>query len=364
MTRYGWDASNHDWGRGPMNLALAKQQGISLFTHKASEGSTFTDPNFAQAMGRAQPVNFPVLGTYHVLWPNNPLAQADFWISRVNTYAPWWRNHPCFIWQIDAELFQNFNPYRQPTVAEINACGDRVVNGTGIKPSQVVVYAPEWLYSGTLTGLRYRCLWASSYAPGTGSFQSLYTAAGGDGSSRWHAYSGITPTILQYTSTATIAGQSPADANAIRVSSDAALQGIFTTGDDGMSADDVTAVNAHTDQMLALLWQAIGGQDNSVFSGGTTSTDAVAQIKQQLGYLQSWIGGSDNSVYSGGTTALDVQTALTAAITASQETIIHAIEDQADECAAKVIAALPAGAVTVEDLTTALKAVFAQLGAS
>lgn len=370
MTRYGWDASNHDWGRGPMNLSLAKSQGISLFTHKSSEGSTYTDPNFDGAMTRAQQANFPVVGSYHVLWPNNPLAQADWWISRVNTYAPWWRQHPCFIWQIDAELFQNFNPYRQPTVAEINACGDRVVNGTGIKPSQVVVYAPEWLYSNTLTGLKYRCLWASSYGPGTGSFQSLYTSAGGDASSRWHSYSGISPTILQYTSSATIAGQAPADANAIRVNSDADLQALFTGGDD-MSAEDVAAVNAHTDQMLGLLWSALGGSENGTFSGGTNIQDCVNAIKTQLQYLQQYLGGTPNSVYSGGTTSKNVLDAVNASLTAlsgqltdTENNLMAKLDAMAAEIAQDVIAGLPdPGGVTPEQLATALKAAFAALGA-
>lgn len=308
MTRYGWDASNHDWPRGPMDLALAKQQGISLFTHKSSEGSTYTDPNFDEAMTRAQAAGFPVVGAYHVLWPNNPAAQADFWISVVNQYAPWWRQHPCWIWQIDAELFQEFNPFRQPTVSEINQCGDRIVAQTGVKPSQVVVYAPEWLYGSGLSGLKYRCLWASNYTSGSGGFKTLYP---GDTSTRWHAYSGITPTILQYTSTATIAGQSPADANAIRVNSDAELQALFLGGDD-MSQADIDAINANTNQQLQLLWKALGGQENSVFSGGTNIQDAVNAIKTQLDYLQKWIGGTDNSVYSGGVTAADLQTAVNA----------------------------------------------------
>jgi hypothetical protein len=228
LTKYGWDASNHDWGRGPMDLAKARSEGISVFTHKSSEGNTYLDPNFRNAMDRARSVNFSVLGPYHVLWPLNPVSQADDWYAKVEQNAPWWREHPCWIWQIDAELFQNFSPYRQPTVAEINSCGDRIVARTGCKPSQVVVYAPEWLYDGGLGGLKYRNLWASNYVPGSGGFKQLYP---GDSSTRWHAYSGITPIVLQYTSSATIAGQAPADANGIIVATDADLQALFL-GDD------------------------------------------------------------------------------------------------------------------------------------
>lgn len=239
MPRFLWDASNHDWTRGPMNLAKARAEGIDGFTHKASEGSTFTDPNFAQAMTRAKAAGFPVCGSYHVQWPNNPVEQADFWFSRVETFAPWWRQHPCWIWQIDAELFQNFKPYRQPTPTEINALGDRIVTLSRCKPTQVVVYPPEWLYGNTLGGLKYRNLWASNYVPGSGGFKQLYP---GDGSPRWHDYSGITPTILQYTSGATIAGQTPADANAVRVNTIADMQALFLPADpppDPIGDDDV-----------------------------------------------------------------------------------------------------------------------------
>jgi len=229
-----------------MDLARARREGIALFTHKASEGTSFTDPYVDDAMARGRVV-FPVLGTYHVLWPQNTAAQTDHWIAVTGQSAPWWRDHPCFVWQIDAELFQNFTPYRPPTVAEINACGDRLVARLGINPERVIVYAPKWLYQDGLRGLKYR-LWASAYVTGSGGFKALYP---GDGNNRWGAYSGINPAILQFTSSATIAGQSPTDANAIKVGSDAALQALFlgTPGDD-MSAADVAAINKHTDQLI------------------------------------------------------------------------------------------------------------------
>src|SRR6266498_4670246 len=235
MTRYGWDASNHDWPRGPMDLARARSEGIALFTHKSSEGSTFVDSYFDNAMAKAKPVNFPVLGPYHVLWPNNPASQADFWFNTVNRIAPWWKDHPCWIWQIDAELFQEFQPYRKPTVTEINACGDRIKARSGCHSSQIVVYAPEWLYGDALGGLKYRNLWASRYVGGSGGFKNLYP---GDGATLWRAYSGITPVVGQYASTATIGGQSPADANGIRVTSDAALQALFLGDNVNMDLTD------------------------------------------------------------------------------------------------------------------------------
>jgi hypothetical protein len=39
MTIFGWDASDFDWPRGPMNLNAAASDGITFFTHKATEGT-------------------------------------------------------------------------------------------------------------------------------------------------------------------------------------------------------------------------------------------------------------------------------------------------------------------------------------
>lgn len=231
MTRYGWDASNHDWPRGPMDLARARREGISLFTHKASEGSSFTDPNFDEAMTRAQAAAFPVVGAYHVLWPENPIGQADYFLSVVDRYAPWWRQHPCFIFQTDAELFQEFKPYRQPTLAEIHAFSDRILARTGVPASRIPCYGPEWLYGNSLTGLRYP-LWASAYGGNPAGPFAQHAAK--DTDTRWRPYSGQTPVILQCGSNATIAGQTPSDINVIRVDTDAQLQALFlgNPGDD------------------------------------------------------------------------------------------------------------------------------------
>lgn len=284
MTRYGWDASNHDWPRGAMDLARARRDGIALFTHKASEGTSFTDPYVDDAMARGRSV-FSVLGTYHVLWPQNTAAQTDHWIAVTGQSAPWWRDHPCFVWQIDAELFQNFTPYRPPTVAEINACGDRLVALLGINPERVVVYAPKWLYQDGLRGLKYR-LWASAYVTGSGGFKALYP---GDGNNRWDAYSGLTPTILQFTSSATIAGQSPTDANAIKVGSDAALQALFlgTPGGTDMALDAET--QAYFDQKFAamhdehsLIIHGDSGHPNSLDSIRSTQDAYYSDTKHQF----------------------------------------------------------------------------------
>ena len=55
---WGWDASGHDWGRGPMDLVAAKKAGISFFTHKCSEGHTFKVVEYKKGLERARPPEF------------------------------------------------------------------------------------------------------------------------------------------------------------------------------------------------------------------------------------------------------------------------------------------------------------------
>jgi GH25 family lysozyme M1 (1,4-beta-N-acetylmuramidase) len=239
MAVYGWDASHYDWDRRTLNLAEARHAGISLMTHKATEGTTYTDPRLDDWATQAKTAGFPVAGTYHVLWPNNIADQVDHWVSQVTAKVPWWRDHPCFIWQIDCEIFQGMP--RSPNLSEINAFGDMVVARTGSKPSQVVTYAPNWLYGDTLKGLRYR-LWSSTYV-GSGSYKSVYPGDDGKG---WRPYSGQTPLIWQYSSTTIIGHQLTCDANAIRVASEPALQALFTNqpvGEDmPLTTDEIASI--------------------------------------------------------------------------------------------------------------------------
>lgn len=221
MTVYGWDLSNHDWERHPVSLADAKKAGISLVTHKATEGDWYKDPYFKEFRNQLQKVDFPVEGSYHVLNHGiNVAKQTDYWIDYVNATIPNWAKRECWIWQIDAEALDG---YAAPTKTEIVACGNYLVKKLKILPSQVIVYGPKWAYEDRLTGIPFE-LWASSYVGGSGGFKNLYP---GDAAFQWDRYSGKVPRILQYSSSAVIGAQHTCDANAIRVKDAAALQHLF-----------------------------------------------------------------------------------------------------------------------------------------
>jgi hypothetical protein len=220
MTVYGWDLSNHDWVRHPVNLTDARKAGISFVTHKATEGDWYEDPYLAAFAAQLKRVAFPVEGTYHVLNHGiNVAKQTDAWIDYVTSTLDW-RKRACWIWQIDAEPLDG---YAAPTKAEIAASAERLTSKLRIPAARVIVYGPRWVYEDRLTGLPYK-LWASNYADRDHTFKALYP---GDSASHWGAYSGQIPAVLQYTSGATIGAQPTCDANAVRVTDEAALQALF-----------------------------------------------------------------------------------------------------------------------------------------
>jgi GH25 family lysozyme M1 (1,4-beta-N-acetylmuramidase) len=234
---YGWDASNHDWGRGSMNFVAAKQAGISFFVHKCTDGDRYyRDPYFARAMAGAKSAGIPLLGAYHVLWNKNPLPQMDWFMSILDKDAPGWR-HGGFILQLDCEPF-GYNG-GAPSPPTIKTAADYLKAKTGYTP---VVYGPKWVYGDSLHGLGYP-LWASNY--GTNASNTLAgLRAIADNSARWSTYSGQTPAILQFGSKAVIGTQSTCDVNAYRgtladlralIGSRSTESAVISEGDDDMA---------------------------------------------------------------------------------------------------------------------------------
>jgi hypothetical protein len=203
---WGWDASGHDWKRGPMDLAAARKDGIAFFTHKCSEGHTFQAVEYTKGLERARAARIPVLGAYHVLWPGNPVKEARFFFNLVNTKTPWWKEVP-WIWQLDAEKFKSMP--RPPSPAECKTFLDelkRLAGGRGY----FIAYAPRWLYGdGFRIGYD---LWASNYN-GSGAPRNFKEQYKGVPQTSWRPYSGRKPRILQFASDATIGRQRVCDAN-------------------------------------------------------------------------------------------------------------------------------------------------------
>lgn len=211
------DCSHYD---SDMSLA-----GFAGATHKVTEGTSYVDPLAKTRLTAWRNQSLPVLGSYHVLHTGNLQAQLDHWLSTLDAIAPWWRSFPHWVMQVDAEKWPG-DPVTLPDGTEhtgslhlvrhllhpdqhaellamrmsttVAFAGMLVDAGL---PGWAVTYASHGQYGDSLAGMR-TPLWNANYGPNDGVYP-------GDGSSRWAAYSGQTPVLLQYTS-------NPYDRNAFR----------------------------------------------------------------------------------------------------------------------------------------------------
>jgi len=207
-------------------------------THKVTEGTSFVDPTYAGRLNRFHAAGVPVLGAYHVLHTGSLAAQLDHWLSTLDALTPWWRTHPHFILQIDAEKWPNdpvtgplhqlaaplpLDEYRRVWGARISTTETfaQMLVDSGA-PGFKVTYASRGQFGDSLAGIAVP-LWNAAY------HSSTYP---GDGAVDWAPYSGRTPVLWQYTST-------PFDKSAFRGSADELLA--LISGDDMANADDVLA---------------------------------------------------------------------------------------------------------------------------
>lgn len=202
MTIFGSDVSHYDAADTRAMFA----DGIVFQTHKA--GGDSNDAELASWWNYVKGYRDHVmLGAYWVLYPGNPSGRADSFLARLDSQCPGWRDGP-FILQADCEKWNN-DVSTVPPVSEVNAFCDRLAaKMPKLKP---IGYLPDWVY-GDISGFRYP-LWSSKYVNGSGGYKSLYP---GDSASQWAAYGGKSPSVLQYSSSATIGGQKTCDANAFR----------------------------------------------------------------------------------------------------------------------------------------------------
>lgn len=211
MTIYGWDASHYD---DPPDTARMIREGFAFYTHKA--GGDANDPELAAAWNAVKSYRSPtfLVGAYWVVRPDlhgNPVADADAFLARLDSQCPGWRDAP-FILQADCESWGDSSGRKKPNKAHIKAFCDRLVaKAPKLRP---IVYASRGDYGDSLTGLGYP-LWNARYSLSykTGTASSLYAQALQAGSG-WGVYSGQVPAIWQFTSSATIDGQTTCDANA------------------------------------------------------------------------------------------------------------------------------------------------------
>jgi len=210
MTVFGWDASDFDWSRGPMDLAAARAAGIDFFTHKATEGTSVRHTHYGEALNRARAAGIPFLGAYHVVRSGPKISdQVSYCLSYADAATPWWRDHPYWFWQVDLEKW----PYDTVPAGVGEIFADAIEQRTG---RRTIIYASKGQYGNELTGTSHP-LWNANYGNNpTMDLRAAYAARGGDTGVGWTTYSGVTPAIWQYGSQVQIGRQSTCDANAFR----------------------------------------------------------------------------------------------------------------------------------------------------
>jgi GH25 family lysozyme M1 (1,4-beta-N-acetylmuramidase) len=232
VTIFGWDASHYD---DPPNAARVIGEGFSFMTHKAGgDGNDQELDEFWSAVEPHRATHLAIdangdpyyaaadgsrgllVGAYWVVRPDlhsNPTADADAFLARLDEQCQGWRD-AWFILQADCESWGDASGRKKPSKAHIKAFCDRLrVKAPKLTP---IVYASNGDYGDSLTGLGYP-LWNARYSLSyqTGTASGLYARALAAGSG-WADYSGQVPAIWQFTSSATIAGQTTCDANAYR----------------------------------------------------------------------------------------------------------------------------------------------------
>ncbi len=279
MTLFGWDASDYDWGRGPMDLVSAKKAGVTFFTYKATESTSVRHVHYGDALARARAAGIEFLGAY-IVPRSGPsvVAQVDYFMNYINTKTPWWTSFPGFFFQVDTEKW-SYDKVSAARGAEVCAA---LRNRTG---RRVVHYAPRWAYGDSVP--KPDPLWASSYGDnGVGTLTQKYP---GDRSSRWAAYSGRIPVFLQFGSRIVIGRQNTCDGNAYRGTLEQLRE--FITGSSAGEAGgdgDVIIIKAGDKGNEVTKWQkwglSRGGKLPQFGADGDYGAETANMFRALVGY--------------------------------------------------------------------------------
>ena len=211
MTIFYPDVSSYQAGISFANCVIA--------VAKATEGSGYTNPDYASAKVRAANAG-AFFCAYHFLRAGNGAAQASYARSVVGSEVP-------LMIDCEAEYNSNGTLASAPQVSDIV---DFVNEYRALGGKTYLLYLPHWYWQGDMG--------QASLAPvinlGMLLVSSDYTAYSDTGPG-WAPYGGMTPIIWQYTSSATLNGVTNVDMNAYK-GAVADFQAQATTGATATSA--------------------------------------------------------------------------------------------------------------------------------
>lgn len=193
MVTFGLDISHHQDLR--LDLAQCRREGIEFVFIKATEGSSFVDSAFAANLAEARAAG-QLVAAYHYVRSN---ASAAAQVANVQRAVP--RDVPVIP---DVEANSGGIALTRDFINALRGAGYAVP----------LLYLPRWYWqqigSPSLAGLP--PLWSSRYPDtvvGTISDEWADVPA-----TYWNGYGGLSVAVLQFTSSARIAGHQPLDANA------------------------------------------------------------------------------------------------------------------------------------------------------
>lgn len=190
---FGIDASSY---QRSVNWAVVDST-CEFGFEKATEGAGYVNPYWSAAKidmkARAAATGF-IPGAYLFLDAGDGTAQADHFAQAAGDLTG-------FAIAVDVERSKG-----NPTLAQAKACVARLRQHYPNHP--IGGYIPRWYWSesfGSASLTFVDWLWQSSYVTGAGSPASLYAKVP---SSMWAPFGGMTPALLQFTSSASVGGVS------------------------------------------------------------------------------------------------------------------------------------------------------------
>lgn len=196
MVTFGVDVSHH---QDVVDFAALRQGGIEFAFIKSTEGGSFVDDRFARNLAAARTAGL-VVAAYHYVRSD---ASAAAQVANVRRVVP-----PDVPIIPDVEANSGALPLTTDVVARLRAAGYSVP----------LLYIPRWYWqqlgSPSMFGFGLPYLWSSRY-PDTriGDLVDEYAQVP---HAYWNGYGGLDVAVLQFTSSARIAGRAPLDANAYR----------------------------------------------------------------------------------------------------------------------------------------------------
>lgn len=217
MVTFGLDISHHQ--AASLDLAQCRREGVEFLFIKATEGSSFVDPEFAANLNKARAAGM-LVAAYHYVRSN---ATAAAQVANVARVVP--KDVPVIP---DVEANSGGVALVRDFVTRLQAAGYHVP----------LTYFPRWYWqqigSPSLAGLP--SLWSSRYPDNVvGSIADEYADVP---ASYWSGYGGLGVTVLQFTSSARVAGHQPLDGNAY-IGTREQLAAVLEQEDDDMQPTDL-----------------------------------------------------------------------------------------------------------------------------